>query len=239
MPGLIRLDFAGVPIVMLNVVGGVDTRAIVLMYAAVASMACSLAAASVWVSTGAKAGRGGQWGRGPDPGVVVVPLVLATVPPRFGIHLPGWAATANAWLMDSSPLYLAMRLAAVCRGRAFGAVAWMAFLQCSAALLFLIWASAIADGLSRQYRRRSAVCRADLQSPGLAASNRPMWVTIPSSAARYTRGLAASTGPGRGDPPGDLLSDRRAQASTLHCPCAGRGLEVSLSLGPSGAERPR
>jgi ABC-type transport system involved in multi-copper enzyme maturation permease subunit len=134
---------AGLPImVLLVVVGGVDYRLILIVYACVVSMAFFLAALSIWASTAATDVRGATnlavlytmgWAMGP--------MVVAFALPRFGIHLPWWALAANAWLMASSPVGLLLSIGGTAAGL-LAAVGWMIGLQAIGGVLLLIWSIA-------------------------------------------------------------------------------------------------
>jgi ABC-type transport system involved in multi-copper enzyme maturation permease subunit len=146
---------AGLPLMLaLHVLGGVDLRLILLTYAAVASLALFLTSMAIWISTEASSvGRASSlmvlW----TMAWVMGPFVLAMVLPRYGLRLPEWAATVNAWLLASSPVGLAIKLAP-------GGIpswylllysaGWMMGLQLAGSIFFL--AAAILR-LRRAYRR--------------------------------------------------------------------------------------
>ena len=132
---------AGLPIVLLlHILGGIDLRLIGLAYAGIATTGFFLAALSMGFSTVAPDARSAlglsvlsivAW--------LVGPFLLPILLPRFGLHLPSWAATVNAWLLASSPLGLAMKLA-MGVGASQGlidAVAWMGGLQIGGGVLLL------------------------------------------------------------------------------------------------------
>src|SRR5262245_29607322 len=103
---------AGLPVtLLLHLLGGVDLGLITLAYAGLITTAFFLIALAIWVSTGESDLR--------QAGAVsvfwmfawlVVPFFVSMVFPRFGIRLPGFLMTVNAWLMASSPLGLAMKI---------------------------------------------------------------------------------------------------------------------------------
>ena len=70
------------------------------------------------------------------------PFFVAFIFPRFGIRLPRFVLTMNAWLLESGPLGLLLKIAggiSASRGL-IDAVAWMSGLQVIGGVLFLIWA---------------------------------------------------------------------------------------------------
>ena len=96
---------AGLPVMLLlHLLGGVDLRLILLAYAGLITTAFFMIALAIWVSTHAsdlrQAGGGSvlwmfAWLGGP--------FFVSMIFPRFGIRLPGFLLTANAWVMASSP----------------------------------------------------------------------------------------------------------------------------------------
>jgi ABC-type Na+ efflux pump permease subunit len=162
---------AGLPVMMLFVVlGGLDYRLVLIVYACVASTAFFLASLAIWVSVGAPDVRRSMsrstlyslaWLMGP----ILVSFAL----PRFGVHLPRWASTVNAWILYSSPMGLVMSLAGGAGARAlFRSVAWMIGLQAAGGVVLVIWAIA---------RLRSAY-RVNLGGDGTRLERlgqRPVW----------------------------------------------------------------
>jgi ABC-type transport system involved in multi-copper enzyme maturation permease subunit len=123
---------SGLPVmILLAALGGIDPQLVWLMYAGMATTAFSLACLATWVSTGAGDGRRAMTGATVYAiAWWVVPMVVAMVLPRFGIHLPRWASTANAWILESSPFNLLMKLAGgLPRSARVDAVARMGGLQ--------------------------------------------------------------------------------------------------------------
>jgi ABC-type transport system involved in multi-copper enzyme maturation permease subunit len=158
-------------VILLNLLGGIDLRLILLAYGGIASTAFFSTAFSIWISTGAPDAR-----RAVSVSVLglmgwaFLPVMLPIVLPRLGLTLPGFLFTANAWVLASSPLSLVMRFVGV-TPKASGlvnAVAWMAGLQAAGGAVLLIGAIA---------RLRSAY-RVNLGGDGIAlgaARKRPVW----------------------------------------------------------------
>jgi hypothetical protein len=133
---------AGLPIMLLlHILGGIDVRLIVLAYAGLATTAFLVASLTIAASTIAPdARRAAGYSVLTILAWLVVPFVLPIVLPRFGLHLPPWAATANAWLLASSPFGLAFKLVmgvGAFQGL-FDAVAWMGGLQVGGGVLLLV-----------------------------------------------------------------------------------------------------
>jgi ABC-type Na+ efflux pump permease subunit len=104
---------AGFPLILLlHVVGGIDLRLIAVCYAAVVSSALFLSTMAIWISAEAPNLRwaSAAWVLG-TMAWCIGPFSLAVFLPRFGIRLPGWLATTNAWLIFSSPITVAFHLA--------------------------------------------------------------------------------------------------------------------------------
>jgi ABC-type transport system involved in multi-copper enzyme maturation permease subunit len=161
---------AGLPVMLLlHLLGGVDLRLIALAYAGLFTTAFLLTALAIWVSTRA---AGLQQAAGATLfGLIawlVVPFLVSMVLPRFGIRLPGFLMTVNAWVMASSPFGLVMKISAGATPTAglLDAVAWMSGLQVAGGVLFLIASIA---GLRSAYRRNVSG-----DSRGLVA-----WLTRP------------------------------------------------------------
>jgi ABC-type Na+ efflux pump permease subunit len=133
---------AGLPIVLLlHLLGGVDLRLILLAYAGLITTAFFAIAMAIWVSTNASDLRqaGGAsvlwmfaWLGGP--------FFVSMIFPRLGIRLPGFLLTANAWVMASSPLGLALKIGGgvTPSGGLLDAVAWMSGLQVAGGALLVI-----------------------------------------------------------------------------------------------------
>ncbi len=125
---------AGLPVVLLlDPLGGIDPRMILLGYAGLASTVFFMVAMSIVISTIAPDGRGASgltvlcvigW--------IFLPFVVAIVFPHFGIRLPEYLKTLNSWAVDSSPLGLMLKFGAGGLPSATGflrALAWMCELQ--------------------------------------------------------------------------------------------------------------
>jgi hypothetical protein len=133
---------AGLPVmVLLHLLGGIDLRLILLAYAGLATTAFFLASLAIWFSVVAPDGRRAM---NTSVFVVLVWLVWPTTLPiplaRFGLRLPEWAASVNAWVIASSPFSVAMKIA-MGVGASIGlvdAVAWMGGLQLTGGTLLLI-----------------------------------------------------------------------------------------------------
>jgi hypothetical protein len=162
---------------LLHVLGGVDLWLILLAYAAVATLAVFLVSVAIWVSTESFQGRQAAslsgllimaW--------LVVPTLLALVLPRFGLGLPEWARTVNAWLLASSPIGVTLRLAPSIPSWASlcDVVGWMMGLQLAGSILFL--AAAILR-LRRVYRQQAGGT-----SGSLAGRAGPTWRLRPRPA---------------------------------------------------------
>ena len=96
---------AGLPVMLLlHILGGIDMRVILLAYAGLATTAFFLASLAIWFSVTAPNAR-----RAASLTVLAMmawlmgPFFASMSLPRFGLQLPGWAATVNAWLLASSP----------------------------------------------------------------------------------------------------------------------------------------
>ena len=163
---------AGLPVMLLlHLLGGVDLRLIALAYAGLFTTAFFLIALAIWVSTRA---AGLQQAAGASVLWMIAWLVghffVSMVFPRFGIRLPGFLKTMNAWLMASSPFGLAMKIGggATPSGGLLDAVAWMSGLQVAGGALLVIASIA---GLRSAYRLNVSG-----DSQGLVARlTRPGW----------------------------------------------------------------
>ncbi len=170
---------AGLPVVLLlNLLGDIDLRLILLAYGGIASTSFFVMAVSIWISTGAPDVRRASsvsilciiaWAFGP----VMVPVLL----PRLGLALPGLLFTANAWFLASSPVSVLMRFASGMPSAygLLGAIAWMAGLQVAGGIVLLLGAIV---------RLRSGY-RVNLGGDGYAlgaAQKRPVWRLRPRPA---------------------------------------------------------
>jgi ABC-type Na+ efflux pump permease subunit len=102
---------AGVPfMVLLNRLGGVDARLILLAYAAIMSTSLFLAALGIWVSTVSTESR-----RAIGLAMLLacfwlwIPFSSNFILPRFGVRLPAWVLAANALCLQSSPMGLLLK----------------------------------------------------------------------------------------------------------------------------------
>ena len=102
---------AGLPIMLLlHRLGGIDGWLILLAYTGILSTGFFLSAMSIWVSTLARDSR-----RAIGYAMLLtclwlwVPFAVAFILPRFGVRLPGWILSVNAWVLNSGPLGLLLR----------------------------------------------------------------------------------------------------------------------------------
>jgi ABC-type transport system involved in multi-copper enzyme maturation permease subunit len=135
---------AGLPIMLLlNTLGSIDLELILLTYASLTCMAFFLTSLSIWVSTGASdSGHAIRFSMLVIMAWLMLPFFVAFLFPRFGIRLPGFVLTINAWLLDSGPLSLLLKIGggiSVSSGL-IDPVAWMGELQLLGGGLFLAWA---------------------------------------------------------------------------------------------------
>jgi hypothetical protein len=155
---------AGLPVmVLLHLLGGVDARVILLAYAGMATTAFFLASLALWFSvTAPNARRAASLTVLAFMTWLIGPFFLSMSLSRFGLRLPDWAATVNAWLIASSPLGVGLKLAmgiGASRGL-IDAVAWMAELQLLGGTILLVgcvWRlrSAYRANVSDETRARS------------------------------------------------------------------------------------
>jgi hypothetical protein len=170
---------AGLPILLLlQILGGIDLRLIVLAWVGIATTAFFVASLSIGFSTVAPDARCAvgfsvltimAW--------LVLPFLVPLILPRFGLHLPTWVGIVNVWLMASSPLGVAMKLA-MGVGASQGlidTVAWMGGLQVAGGVLILAGSMA---GLRRAYRANVSGERRALS----LARRRPVWRLRPRPA---------------------------------------------------------
>jgi ABC-type Na+ efflux pump permease subunit len=136
---------AGLPVILLlNRLGGVDGWLIFLGYICVASLGFFFSALSIWTSvTAADSRRAGARALLLIVAWLWLPFAVAFILPRFGLHLPVWVMTANAWLLASSPLGLLLKWPGMVASRGFvDAIAWMCGLQVVGGLICLVGAIA-------------------------------------------------------------------------------------------------
>ena len=169
---------AGLPVMLLlHLLGGVDLRLILLAYAGLITTAFFMIALAIWVSTGASDRR--QAGTSSVLWTfawLIGPFFVSTVFPRFGIRLPGFLLTVNAWVMASSPLGLAMKIGGGVTPSAglVDAVAWMCGLQIAGGILLVIGAIArLRSAYRRQVSGDSQTLAARLTRPGWRCAQAP------------------------------------------------------------------
>ena len=135
---------AGLPVMLLlHTLGSIDLRLILLTYASLVCMAFFLASLSIWVSTGASdSGHAARFSMLCIMAWLMVPFFVAFILPRFGIRLPGFVLTVNAWLLASGPLGLLLKIGGGISASSglIDAVARMSGLQVIGGVLFLVWA---------------------------------------------------------------------------------------------------
>jgi hypothetical protein len=177
LAGLAAHVAAGIPVVLLlNVLGGINVRLLLLAYAGLWSTVLFVLAVAIWISTGAPGAR-----RAVNVTVLSImawlflPFFVATLVPRFGLPLPSFIFTINAWVLASSPVSLLLKFAGgglAGPGAVIDAVAWMSGLQLAASVVLL--AGSIA--------RLRAAYRVNLGGDGLALGarrDRPYWRLFP------------------------------------------------------------
>ncbi len=144
MVSVLNTVAAGLPVVLLlDTLGGIDLRLILLAYGGILSTSFFVLAMAIWCSTGAENGRRAHTTMG---FVIlfwlVVPFWIGSTPilSRLGIRPPAFLMTVNLWILASSPLNLLARFAALGAGSAralvYG-VAWMSGLQVAGGLAFV------------------------------------------------------------------------------------------------------
>jgi ABC-type transport system involved in multi-copper enzyme maturation permease subunit len=144
----------GLPImILLPLLGGVDPRLVVLLYAATASTAFFLAGLSILVSTAA---RRGARAVGETIGLAAVwcglPVFVHFLVPRTWPRLSPWVYPVNEWVLASTPT--GVLIAAMGAGpawRFFDSIFCMIGLQLAAGSVLIAWATA----------RFRAACRAE------------------------------------------------------------------------------
>ena len=163
---------AGFPIMLLlHVLGGVDLRLLLLADAGFLSAILLFGSWAIWISVEARTARLAAaafmlilplW--------LIVPFSASVFPPRFGIHLPGWAATVNGWLVSSGPMRAAFSVARGLRSweQLARIVGEMIALQLLGSLCFTIGAIA---RLRPAYRALASGDRRALRLKG----RRPVW----------------------------------------------------------------
>ena len=127
--------------ILLNALGGVHPRLILIAYAGIASTAFFVMSVGIWASTAATDARRAS-------GIMIltlfawlfIPFVLGMTPllTRLGLRMPAFILTCNAWVLASNPLSLLPLFMGGSSTRALSrAVAWMAGLQFAAGLVLL------------------------------------------------------------------------------------------------------
>jgi hypothetical protein len=135
----------GLPIViLLPLLGGIDPRLVVLLYAATGSTAFFMGGLSILVATAARRrsravaaafGLGAFW--------MTLPILVQLVTPRAYPRLSPWVLPINQWLLASSPSGVLVTVLGVGPGwRFFDSVYWMIGLQLGAGSLLMAWAVA-------------------------------------------------------------------------------------------------
>jgi hypothetical protein len=163
---------AGFPIMLLlHVLGGVDLRLLLLADVGFLSTILFFGSGAIWVSVEARTGR--LAAVAPMlivPLWLIVPFSASVFPPRFGIHLPGWAATVNWWLVSSGPMRALFSVATGLRSweQLVRIVGEMIALQSLGTLCFTIGAIA---RLRPAYLALASGDRKALRSKG----RRPVW----------------------------------------------------------------
>jgi ABC-type Na+ efflux pump permease subunit len=166
-------EFAvGLPIMLLlNPLGAIDLRLIVLTYAGLLTTGFLTIALAIWVSSSVANARDAA-------GVSVFwwfawlmgPFFVSVVFTKVAFRLPGFLLTANAWALTSSPLGLMFKIGGGVTPSSglTDAVAWMSGLQVAGGALLVIWTIA---HLRSAYRQNVS---GDSQSL-LARLTRPGW----------------------------------------------------------------
>ncbi len=135
---------AGLPFaILLNVLGGVDPRLILLAYGGLCSTAFFVTAISIWVSTAAPDSRRAvsatmlwliAWS--------VIPVFVGVTPilTRLGLRPPGFVLTLNAWVLASNPLTLLPMFlrGGFSPGALYYTIGWMSGLQVAAGIVFVL-----------------------------------------------------------------------------------------------------
>ncbi len=163
---------AGLPIMLLlNPLGAIDLRLILLAYAGLLTTGFFTIALAIWVSaSAASAGAAARASVLLWMAWLMGPFFVSMVFTRIGIRLPGFLLTANAWVLTSSPLSLMFKIGGGVTPSSglLDAVAWMSGLQVAGGAVLVVWTIAY---LRSAYRRNVS---GDSQS--LAARlTRPGW----------------------------------------------------------------
>ncbi len=134
---------AGLPVmILLNVLGGVHPRLILIAYAGIASTGFFILTLGIWVSSGAPDGR-----RATSITLLVliawlsVPVIVGMTPvlTKIGLRPPDFIMTANAWILASNPVGLLPRFVGGINPPAlYSAVEWMSGVQIAAGLVLVI-----------------------------------------------------------------------------------------------------
>ena len=136
---------AGLPVMLvLNTLGSIDLRLILLTYACLVCLAFFLASLSIWVSTSASdSGAAARVSMLYIMAWLILPFFVAFIFPRFGLRLPGFLLTVNALvLISGSPLGLLLKIGGgiTASSGLIDTVAWMSGLQLLGGIFFLVWA---------------------------------------------------------------------------------------------------
>ena len=135
---------AGLPVmILLNVLGGISPRLIVLAYAGITSTAFLILALAIWVSSGAPDSRRASSGAVLyTMAWLILPFLVGMTPilTRIGLTPPRFVLAANAWVLASNPLSLLPLFmgGGVTSTAMYHRVAWMITLQLGAAVILLL-----------------------------------------------------------------------------------------------------
>jgi ABC-type Na+ efflux pump permease subunit len=142
--GFFVTDLAvGLPIMLLmNPLGAVDLKLILLAYAGIITTGFFVIALSIWVSSGATDSR-----RAASVSVLatmawlMAPVLVSQIFTSARLRLPGFILTVNAWILTTSPMVLMSKVGggATPSSGLLDAVAWMSGLQVGAGALLIIW----------------------------------------------------------------------------------------------------
>ena len=143
--GFLVADLAvGLPfMLLLNPLGAIDLKLILLAYAGLFTTGFFVIALSIWVSSAASDSR-----RAASISVLATmawlmgPMFVSQIFTRVFLRLPGFILTVNAWILTSSPMGLMLKIAGGVTPSSglLDAVAWMGGLQVGAGTLLIVWA---------------------------------------------------------------------------------------------------
>ena len=142
--GFFVTDLAvGLPIMLLlNPLGAVDLRLILLVYAGLITTGFFVIALSIWVSSGATDSR-----RAASISVLAMmawlmgPSFVSLIFTRVVFRLPEFILTVNAWILTSSPMGVMFKIGGGLTPSSglLEAVAWMGGLQVGGGALLIVW----------------------------------------------------------------------------------------------------